>query len=322
MVKLDLKDRKIIYHLNLDSRQSYRLIGRKVGLSKDAVVSRVKKLQEKKILKKFITHIDEYKLGYTHIRFYLNYQYPNPAIKKKIIEYFMNFKYCRHVCSCKGEYEFILIMAVKNIQEFYKSWELVLNEYREYFSNYEFSIYFQEKRYKYSFLLEEDKNWVDKRLKYTLFGNSDIINIDNLDLEILKLLSINARLKSIDIASKLNSSASVVSSRIKKLIENDIIKGFTIELDFARFEYKQYKANLLLKKHKKLNDIINFIEKNPNLVAIYKTIGYVDIELVFNVRNIEEFFKIMEELTEKFPDIIKSYTYMSDLDTHKFEYFH
>ena len=46
MEKIDLKDRKILYELDIDSRQSFRNIGRKVGLSKDVVASRVKKLKE------------------------------------------------------------------------------------------------------------------------------------------------------------------------------------------------------------------------------------------------------------------------------------
>jgi DNA-binding Lrp family transcriptional regulator len=41
---LDLKDRKILYELDLDSRQSFRSIGKKVGLSKDTVASRIKSL--------------------------------------------------------------------------------------------------------------------------------------------------------------------------------------------------------------------------------------------------------------------------------------
>ena len=46
MEKIDLKDRRILYELDVDSRQSFRNIGRKVGLSKDVVASRVKKLKE------------------------------------------------------------------------------------------------------------------------------------------------------------------------------------------------------------------------------------------------------------------------------------
>jgi len=55
MEKLDLKDRKILYQLDIDSRQSFRSIGRKVGLSKDIVATRVKKLQEKGIIIRFMT---------------------------------------------------------------------------------------------------------------------------------------------------------------------------------------------------------------------------------------------------------------------------
>lgn len=322
MEKIDKKDRKIIYHLDLNSRQSYQSIGKKIGLKPDLVAYRIKKLQEKNILKKFITNIDEYKLGFTRLRFYLNYQYPNPKIKRKIIDYFIKFKFCRVVSSIKGEYELILIMAVKSMPEFYKSWEIVLNEYREYFSNFEFSIYFQEDRYMYSFLLEQGKYDVNNRLKFSLFGSGEKVKVDNLDLEILRLIAINARLPSIEIASILNTSARTISKRIKNLIKIGIIKGFSIELDFTKFEYNQFKANLLLNKHKGLNKVINYIKRNPNLVAIYKTVGYVDIELVFNVRNINDFYNIMENLTEKFPDLIKSYTYMYDLDTHKWEYFH
>jgi DNA-binding Lrp family transcriptional regulator len=48
MEKLDLKDRKILYHLDLDSRQSFRSLGKKVGLSKDIITSRVKKTSRKR----------------------------------------------------------------------------------------------------------------------------------------------------------------------------------------------------------------------------------------------------------------------------------
>ena len=44
MAKLDLKDRKILYHLDIDSRQSFSQLGKKVGLSKDLIAYRVKKL--------------------------------------------------------------------------------------------------------------------------------------------------------------------------------------------------------------------------------------------------------------------------------------
>jgi DNA-binding Lrp family transcriptional regulator len=87
MEKIDLKDRKILYELDIDSRQSFRSIGKKIGLSKDVVASRVKRLQEKGIIKNFFTVIDSSKLGYTSFRFYLTFQRTTPEIKKEIIDH-------------------------------------------------------------------------------------------------------------------------------------------------------------------------------------------------------------------------------------------
>ena len=42
-LKIDLKDRKILYELDLNSRQSNSTLGKKVGLSKDIVNYRIKK---------------------------------------------------------------------------------------------------------------------------------------------------------------------------------------------------------------------------------------------------------------------------------------
>ena len=63
MVTVDVKDRKILYQLDVNSRQSFRSIGRKVGLSKDAVFRRIKRLQEEGIIIRFITLFDYLRLG-------------------------------------------------------------------------------------------------------------------------------------------------------------------------------------------------------------------------------------------------------------------
>ncbi|MEM0493397.1 MAG: winged helix-turn-helix transcriptional regulator, partial [Candidatus Thermoplasmatota archaeon] len=50
MVDLDLKDRKILYELDLNARQSFGDIGKKVGLSKDSVAYRVKRMEDEGVI--------------------------------------------------------------------------------------------------------------------------------------------------------------------------------------------------------------------------------------------------------------------------------
>ena len=73
-MKIDLKDRKILYELDTNSRQSYHEIAKKVGLSKDSIIYRIKKLQEQGVIKKFHTIYDVGKLGFISFRLYLKFQ--------------------------------------------------------------------------------------------------------------------------------------------------------------------------------------------------------------------------------------------------------
>jgi len=44
MIDIDKKDRKILYQLNLDSRQTVTQIGRKINIIKDVATYRIKKI--------------------------------------------------------------------------------------------------------------------------------------------------------------------------------------------------------------------------------------------------------------------------------------
>jgi len=119
MEKLDVKDRKILYELDLDSRQSFARLGKKVGLHKDVVAYRVKKLLEKGIIKNFYTEVNDYILGYSPVKFYLTYQNVTPAIKQEIIEYLVNNPHTNVVHSLEGQYDVCVIAEVGNIPKFY-----------------------------------------------------------------------------------------------------------------------------------------------------------------------------------------------------------
>ncbi len=60
MEKIDLKDKKILYHLDLNSMESFRSIDKKKDLSKDIIISCVKKLQEKRIIQSFNVHFNHF----------------------------------------------------------------------------------------------------------------------------------------------------------------------------------------------------------------------------------------------------------------------
>ena len=248
MEKLDLKNRKILYQLDLNSRQSLSQVGKKVGLHKDVVLHRVKRLQEKGVIVRFNTLIDTLKLGYICMRFYFNYQYITPEIKKKIIDHFVNFKRTQIVASPEGSFELCVFMLSKNVSEIYSFWQKTLSKYRDYFAKQIIAPFIGENIYTKSFLLDEK----DDRLNQIVRRGGEIVNYDDLDFQILQLLSQNSRIPTIDIAEELNLTTTTISKRIKRLIELGVILKFHITINWEIIGYKWFKVDLYLKDYNEI----------------------------------------------------------------------
>jgi Lrp/AsnC family transcriptional regulator for asnA, asnC and gidA len=313
MEKLDLKDRKILYELDIDSRQSFRSIGRKVGLSKDVVTNRVNKLKKNGIIKRFYPRYDTLQLGLNLLRFYFKFQYVTPEIKKEIINHFIKEDYVNNLFSTEGSYDLGAVINVEKISDIYPFWKKTLEKYGDYFSKHLFSAYMGELIFGQSFLLDEIKK-IDRKPKRSNFGR---VKIDNLDLQILKLLASDARMPIIEIANKLNSNVTTIHSRIKRLIDTKVILGFTVELDLDKIDYQIWKVDFNLSEYTKINQIIKYLEKNLLLLCVDYTIGYADLEIEINVKNINQLYKIIEDLHSKFPKIIRDYSYFRVVKVYK-----
>jgi len=319
MIDIDKKDRKILYQLDIDSRQTVTQIGRKVNLKKDVVSYRIKKLIEKGIIQNFYTVIDSSKLGYTSFRIYLIFQRTTPEIEKEIVNYFIENKYTWLVCSLKGRYDHDVIVWVKEINDFYSFWNKTIQKYHKYFQNQIVSIYNQSLTYRNSFLLKDDYDKAD-RVKYEIVGGGKKVEIDELDFKILKILAPNTRISTVKIAKILNSTSITIKNRIKKLIKLDVIQGFRVNIDFSKLGYYFYKAEIQLEEYTKRDEIINYITKNSHLTMIDESVGVADLELDFIVENTNTFYEIMDDLTKKFPGTIKNYKYFNVSKIHKLIY--
>ncbi len=313
MEKIDLKDKKILYELDINSRQSFRNIGRKVGLSKDVVAGRVKKLKENGIIIRFFTYYDILQLGFNFLRFYFKFQYVTPEIKKEIINHFMNDDNVNNLFSTEGSYDLGVLMMVKNISDIYPLWKKTLEKYGDYFSMQVFSAYMGELIYGHGFLLDG----IEKPNRTPLRKNWGRVNIDDLDLKILKLLVADSRIPTVEIANKLNSNVTTINSRIKRLIKLKVILGFSVELDLNKLGYQVWKVDFYLSEYTKINQIIRYIEKNPLLYCVDYTIGYADLELEINVKDIGQLHDIIEDLHSKFPKIIRNYSYFRGVKFYK-----
>src|SRR3989338_3478074 len=104
---LDLKDRKILYQLDINARQSASEIGKQVGLSKQVTAYRINKLLETGVIQKFYAVYDTSKLGFTTYKIFLRLQNTNVEKQKEIIEYINNQKNVQFFITADGMFDLV-----------------------------------------------------------------------------------------------------------------------------------------------------------------------------------------------------------------------
>ena len=317
MNNLDIKDRRILYQLDLNSRQSLTQIGKKVRLRKDVVAYRIKRMQQEGVITGFWAHIDAYKLGYIVFRFYLVYQYITPEIKNKIIDYLVKDERTWVVESIIGRYDLGVFVWVKNIKEFYQFWEKFLDNYGDYLAEKIFSIYIQAYSYPCSYLLENEYKKSD-RLKYEITGIGTEVETDDYDIRLLNLIAENARIPLVDLARELDCSTQMVNNRLKNLLKKGVIQAFRVGIDISKLGLKPFKVDVYLKEHTQRKAIMEYIKYNPNLVFIGTSAGVSDLELEPDLKDSDMIHHMLEDINMKFPGAIRKYEYFSIQQVHKF----
>jgi DNA-binding Lrp family transcriptional regulator len=316
MTTIDLKDRKILYELDLDCRQSNTQIGKKVGLKKDVVSYRIKRMQDEGIIKNFLTAINTFKLGYHVYRIYINFQYVNSQIKEKIIQHFTNYKNVWAVISLKAEIDFDVIIWVNDIYEFFQFWNKTLDEFEDYFAKVTISVYVEAFNYKKSYLLPEIHTKED-RLLYRTTCSGKPVEIDKIDYTLLNEIAVNARISLIDLAEKIGISSQAINYRLNNLIKNGVINAFRVNIDTSKLGLQLYKLDIYLKDHKQKNAIWNYLKEKPNCDTLNVAIGWCDLEFELIVENVDQLGKIMDDLYSTFPNAIKKQTFWIAEKVHK-----
>ena len=93
VLNLDVKDKKLLYQLDINSRQTNSEIAKKVGLSKQVVGFRIKRLIKEKLITSFYTIIDISKLGFTVHKNFLRLQNLDRNEEKKLLHFLKNNNY-------------------------------------------------------------------------------------------------------------------------------------------------------------------------------------------------------------------------------------
>ena len=317
MSKLDVYDRKILYELDLNARITTTKIGKKIRKSKQFVDYRIKKLEEAKIIRGYITVIDYAKLGYLSMRVYFKFQNLSPQKQEEIEEALTKDTRVWWLVTLEGVWDVGYAVAVKNVLDFYEYWDIIMKKYQKYIQKRSVVIYTNIKQYAKSYLLNKENI-----TKGTIVGASkQEKTLKQFDLQLLKIISDKGNIALIELAKKLKTSPIVIRSHLKELQELGIIQGYRALIDVSFLGYRYYKSYINFIDTVKINEFEAFCLKHQNILNTNRTIGGKDFEIELQAKSFEEFEKIMNKLRSTFPGMINDFEFVIAREEKKMEYF-
>ena len=319
MTDLDLKDRKILYQLDLNCRQSNAQIGKKVGLSKQVVDYRIKRMEQEGIITGYWTAINTLKLGYYCFRIYINFLNVSSDLKNEIIQYFMNYKNIWAILTAKVPIDFDAVLWVDDMYDFNQFWNKTLDKYGNYFEKYSVSIVSQVIVLKNTYLiLDENKKSDYDRDFYITSCRGEKVKIDETDYQLLNEIALNARILLVELAKKLGCSSQTILYKINNLMKKDIIQAFRVVIDTTKLGLQNCAIEVYLKDYKKRIEIINYVKSIPYVFDIIDMqVGWCDFNFEVMVPNIDKLNKITDELERKFPGSIRKTQFWMSKVVHK-----
>lgn len=118
---------------------------------------------------------------------------------------------------------------------------------------------------------------------------------DNLDLKILHSLTANARTPYLEIAREYGVSGAAVHQRVQRLMQNHVIIGSECRIDPSTVGYDTCAyVGIFLRDPSQFNDVVDALEKIPEVVECHFTTGQYDIFIKLYARNNDHLLHLLQ----------------------------
>jgi DNA-binding Lrp family transcriptional regulator len=114
------------------------------------------------------------------------------------------------------------------------------------------------------------------------------MELSDVDLKILKALLEDARFSSRQIAKNVGVSVGTVLSRIKKMEDEGLIKGYSVILDHEKLGYELTVVTEITVAKGRLVETENEVSKIPNVCSVYDVTGLTDAVIIAKFKTRED----------------------------------
>ena len=141
---------------------------------------------------------------------------------------------------------------------------------------------------------------------------ADNYNIDKVDLEILNILTMDAKKPYTEVARKVHVSGGTVHVRMNKLEEAKIVRRATLELDYKKLGYTLTAfLGLYLQKSSLYDEVFEQLKLIEEIITIHYTTGNYSMFLKMVCKDTTHLKDILHDRIQKIDGIVRTETIIS-----------
>lgn len=298
IAELDKINRKILYELDWNARQSDAQIAKTLKISRSVANYRIKRLEEERYITGYYTVIDASKLGYYTAAIKLELLGASTQQEQQLEKYLLEHKQVFYISEVDGDYDASFGVWVHDIYELEEFMQQLKQHFRAIILTEHVSLFTRVLQYPRAYITQERQT-----RQITQFGKGKQETIDKLDKKILTALAENARIQTVTLSQELDTPARTIAYRIKQLEKKGIIQHYRANINFSKYGYQYFKVDIELSTLDRLTQLKEFITEHPNILYHEETIGGSDFEFDIEIPNKHELINLMRELKEIYPEI-------------------
>jgi len=122
------------------------------------------------------------------------------------------------------------------------------------------------------------------------------VNLDEIDLNIIRALQKDARTNFTEIARKCSVSTDTISKRFKKIKRIGVARGTTVLLNPKSFGYDCVASFGIRVEYSRMQEVADFIGKMPDVVFCTSSMGRHNIFAIAIVKNVGKLSQLKESI--------------------------
>ena len=313
------KQAQLLYEIDKNSRKSLSKIAKDLRLSQQALSYMLRKLLHDKIIKSYTLILDPSKFGLINYLVLIRISNHKKSVFNKILSYLSSSSSnLTQLYTTIGKWDVVALFSVPNPSYFNKAFKTILADIGNYVLSYE--ILNVVVMHKYG--LNAINRTVKEESDIIIGGDREIIELDKDEKRILEHLSKNPNISFVKLSTLVNKNIKTVIRKVKLLMKNKVIKGFTVNLDLNKLNFQHHLLLLRLRGMDKSVErtFTELCKKIKNINILIKCFGYWDVVMSLIAYDNKDFKKCIDEIKESFGDYIVDIEIMQVESVEKFTF--